>query len=329
MSTSTEAGDQPRTAGRYRATGAVAGLVILAAGAAGLVSSLQRVGPTSTVGGSTRGIAAQPTHGQAGEPIAARSSFAASGAPASAEKVSSGASGAAFGERIEESGNLTVVVPAAQIQPDMGRLMALAQGFGGFVASTDTQSASPGSPAQGSVTLDVPVGSFAEAVARARSLGKVSSLSTQATDVTGQYVDLQARITADEDTRQQYLTIMSKATTTGSVLAVQAQLDNLQSQLQQLQGQLKQLTSETTYATLSVTLSEKTVAPPPKPVPGLEKAWRSAVRGFVAGFEGVVRVAGPLAFALLLAGTLYFFGRFAWRSWRLRRRPPAATQAEP
>ena len=76
-----------------------------------------------------------------------------------------------------------------------------------------------------------------------RPSGKTTKLTTKATDVTGQYVDLQSRIAALEASRQQYLTIMAKATTVGDVLAVQAQLDTIQSQIEQLQGQLQVLTS--------------------------------------------------------------------------------------
>ena len=196
--------------------------------------------------------------------------------------------------KIEETGGLTLVVPGAQIQADLSRVATLAVASGGFVASTQTQSAAPGTAAQGTMTLQIPEASFNGVLAEVRGLGRVASLTTSATDVTGQYVDLQARITALQDSRQQYLTIMAKATTIGGILAVQAQLQNLQSQLEQLQGQLQVLNNQTTYATLAVTLSQKAVTPPPPPKPesGLLKAWHAAVGGFVAGFEGVVRVAG-------------------------------------
>ena len=46
--------------------------------------------------------------------------------------------------------------------------------------------------------------------------------------MTGQYVDLQARLTALEDSRQQYLTILAKATSIGDILSVQEQLDSIQ-----------------------------------------------------------------------------------------------------
>jgi Domain of unknown function (DUF4349) len=229
--------------------------------------------------------------------------------------------------KIEETGGLTLVVPGAQIQPDLSRVAALAVANGGFVAGTQTQSASPGTPAQGTITLQVPEADFNAVLDQVRGLGRVASLTTSATDVTGQYVDLQARITALEDSRQQYLTIMAKATTIGGILAVQEQLQSLQSQLEQLQGQLQLLNNETTYATLAVTLSQKVVTPPPpRPEPGILKAWHAAVGGFVAGFEGVVRVAGPLFFALLLLTAILLLGRWAWK---FRPRRPSAPAAEP
>lgn len=243
---------------------------------------------------------------------------------------SSEANGVTAAARIDETGSITVLTPGSQVQPDVARLTALAIGDGGFVASTVTQSASPGSPAQATVTLQVPDASFASALGQVRELGKVASLSTSATDVTGQYVDIQSQITALQDSRQQYLTIMTKATTIGGILAVQSQLDSLQSQLQQLQGQLQLLGSETTYATLAVTLSQKVVTPPPpRPQSGFAMAWHSAVSGFVAGCEGVVRVAGPLFFVLLLLGAAYLVARFSWRLYRRRGTSPGPPSPAP
>jgi hypothetical protein len=230
--------------------------------------------------------------------------------------------------KIEETGGITLVVPAARIQPDLSRVGALATAIGGFVASTQTQSAASGMPAQGTITLQVPEANFNAVLAEVRGLGRVASLTTSANDVTGQYVDLQARITALQDSRQQYLEIMAKATTVGGILAVQEQLQNLQGQLEQLQGQLQLLDNQTTYATLAVTLSQKVVTPPPpRPESGLLKAWHAAVGGFVAGFEGVVRVAGPLFFGLLLLAALFLVGRWAWK-YRPRRASGPATGHE-
>ena len=203
--------------------------------------------------------------------------------------------------KIEQTGSLTLTVGRGELNRTVTQLTALAGAYGGFVANSQTQS---GATPSGSVTLQVPVNSFATVLKRSQALGKTSDLATKATDVTGQYVDLQARITALQASRQQYLTILATATTVGDVLAVQEQIDTIQSQIEQLQGQLQLLTSQTSYSTLTVTVSEGTPAPPPSPLPesGLVRAWHASVGGFVAGVEGVIRIAGPLLFALLLLG---------------------------
>jgi hypothetical protein len=195
----------------------------------------------------------------------------------------------------------------------------LATAYGGFVASSQTQSgAGTGGSPYGSVTLQVPVDNFGAALKAAQTLGKTSSLTTKATDVTAQYVDLQSRIAALEESRQQYLTILSKATTVGDVLAVQTQLDAIQSQIEQLQGQLQVLTGETSYSTLAVTVTEgsRPAPPPPLPESGLVRAWHDSTDGFLAGIEGTIRIAGPLLFALLCLAALVLGGRVLWRRYQ-------------
>ena len=214
--------------------------------------------------------------------------------------------------KIQQSGSLTLTVGRGKLSRTIAQLSALAVSGGGFVADTQTQS---GGAPSGSVTLQVPVQSFAATLQKAQALGRVSDLSTKATDVTGQYVDLQSRIAALQASRQQYLTILAKATTVGDVLAVQEQIDALQSQIEQLQSQLQLLTSQTSYSTLTVSVGESAPSPSPSPLPesGLVRAWHASIGGFVTGVEDVIRVAGPLVFALLLLGAILAGARAFWR----------------
>jgi Domain of unknown function (DUF4349) len=224
--------------------------------------------------------------------------------------------------RIEQTGSLDLTVAKGSLSATIGKLSSLAARYDGFVANLQTQSGGTGGgPPTGTITLQIPVASFSSALADAQSLGKASQLSTKATDVTGQYVDLQDQITSLEASRQQYLTIMTRASSIGDVLAVQAQLNSLQSQIQQLQGQLQVLSSETAYSTLTVTASEAgPVHHPPVPVgsSSLAKAWHASVHGFIVGMEGLVRIAGPVLFVVLCLGALVIGGRLSWR--RLQRR---------
>jgi hypothetical protein len=224
--------------------------------------------------------------------------------------------------RIEQTGSLDLRVARGAVSATVDRLDALAGANDGFVASSQTDSGTSGGSPSGTVTLEVPVASFSAALEGAESLGKVSQLTTNATDVTAQYVDLQSQITALEASRQQYLTIMTRASSIGDVLAVQAQLDSLQSQIQQLQGQLAVLGSETDYSKLTIGVSE-TAAPPHHRAAaaapsGLAKAWHDSVHGFVVGTEGLIRIAGPALFALLCLAAALLGGQLFWR--RLQRR---------
>jgi hypothetical protein len=222
--------------------------------------------------------------------------------------------------KIEQTGSLELTVAKGALSTTMTKLTSLATAYGGFVANSQTQSStSGGAVPSGTVTVQIPVASFSNVLKAAQSLGKASQLTTKATDVTGQYVDLQSQITALQASRQQYLTIMTKASSIGDVLAVQAQLDSLQTQIQQLQGQLAVIASETSYSTLTVTVGE--ASPSLHPVApartGVAKAWHDSVHGFVEGIEGLIRIAGPVLFVLLCLAVLGLGSRIFWR--RLQR----------
>jgi uncharacterized protein DUF4349 len=224
--------------------------------------------------------------------------------------------------KIEQTGTLSLIVAKDSLTKTMTELAFLATANNGFVASTQTQSGSgsPSGSTGGSVTLQVPVASFSQVLKQAQSFGKTSSLSTKATDVTGQYVNLQAQITALQASLQQYLTIMTKATSIGDILSVQSQINTIQSQIQQLQGQLQVLTHETAYSTLTVMVNEKMIPVPvvsAHPQSGLAKAWHESVHGFIDAVEWLIRIAGPALFVLLFAGAIVVGARFGWRRYRL------------
>ena len=327
------------TAGRHRVISAAACIVValVVAGTVGalvrspsgptLTSSLPRTGLVAPVAGATttvpQGSAVAGGSSRTAAPLPSNGAQHAASTPAvttptpTSPSLPSGAVGQP--SKIEQTGALGLSVGRGDLDRTMTRLTSLAGAFGGFVASSQTQSgAGTGGAPYGSITLQVPVNDFSTVLKQAQALGKTSDLTTKATDVTGQYVDLQSRITALEDSRQQYLTILAKATTVGDVLAVQEQLDGIQSQIEQLQGQLNLLNSQTSYSTLTVTVSEGTPPPRPGPVPesGVVRAWHDSVGGFVDGVEGVIRLAGPVLFALLCLGVLVVGGRALWRRYQ-------------
>ncbi len=224
--------------------------------------------------------------------------------------------------KVVTTGTIDLALGSDPVGPAVTRLTTIANGAGGFVAKSDVQ-VGPSSgtvPSSGTLVLQVPQAAFASVLTQVQSIAKVTSMSSTSTDVTSQYVDLQARINALQVSRQQYLTILGQATSIGDILAVQSQLDTIQSQIEQLQGQLNLLDSQTTYSTLTVSLSQSGHRPPPPPTPqsGVGRAWHQSVSGFTSGVEWLIRIAGRTLFVLLVLAVLAFVGRWAWRAWRRR-----------
>jgi uncharacterized protein DUF4349 len=264
--------------------------------------------------------------GTAGSTAAPSAQAAGGSVPAATAAPTTPATGTPSGvaaqpARIEQTGTLTLKVGRHALATTMSKLTFLADANGGFVSNSQTQ-AGQGNGATGTVTLQVPVNSFSAVLKSAQALGATEALSTKATDVTGQYVNLQAQITALQATQQQYLLIMTKATTIGDILSVESQLSNLATQIDQLQGQENLLNSETTYSTLTVQVTEATL--PHHHVThhrrtGLSAAWHDSLHGFAAGVDGLVRVAGPIVFGLLCLAVLLVLGRLSWRRYQRHR----------
>jgi len=224
--------------------------------------------------------------------------------------------------KIESTGNVDLRIGKGQVESAFARLTRMVSSDRGFVVSSQERVGinSAGKFSYGVMVLEVPQRSFDALVTQVQKAGRATSVVTSSSDVTSQYVDLRARISAAEASRQQYLAIMSKATTISNILAVQSQLNNLQSQIEQLQGQLNVLNNATTYGTLTVSLTEtgqqNNVT---KPKSGFAKAWHDGVSGFISGFEWVVRLAGPALFAVLALGAAFVIARYARRAIRRRR----------
>jgi Domain of unknown function (DUF4349) len=288
----------------------------------GIVSGLS-AGPT-VHGGSSGSAAPLPSNGATQPPTGAAgagSSSSGTAAPsASAPPLPPGSVGQSA--KVESKGSINLTIGDGKLQSVLAKLTDLAVGAGGFVASSENQVGAGGSgpPSSGTIVLRIPESSFASTVSRVQQDGHATSVTTSSTDVTGEYVDLQARITALQASRQQYLTIMTQATSIGDILAVQSQLDTLQSQIEQLQGQLSVLTDETNYGTLTVSVVEagQRPIPPVPPRTGLDKAWHDGIGGFVSGFEWLLRIAGTTLFVLLCLAALIVVGRWAWGASRRR-----------
>ncbi len=179
------------------------------------------------------------------------------------------------GRYLVRTGTLDLVVAKGQVAQTAGRVAGITQGFGGYVVSSEVSSGGSVVPLQTTppvplpsggpyavATVRIPAASYDQAIADFSRLGRVQDLSTSAQDVTGQYVDLSARLAHYQAVEQRLLVFLARTTTVGQALAVQQSIDATQLTVEELTGELKALRETVVFSTLTVGISEKPTCPP-------------------------------------------------------------------
>lgn len=140
------------------------------------------------------------------------------------------------------------------------RAQAIATALGGDVLSL-SQSGS-GDTRSAFLAIRVPSTRFAEALRELKALeGEVNTSAVNAQDVTDQFVDLQARLTAKQAEEQRYLAILARANTIDEILKVDSALANVRVQIEQLTAQINSIKNRTEFSTISMSISTLSALP--------------------------------------------------------------------
>lgn len=148
-----------------------------------------------------------------------------------------------------KTGSLELGVNA--IDSALAQASAKIAGLNGYVSAS--QRSGDGDQAAASVTYRIPARNWDSALGALRSLAdKVLGEQTQTVEVTGQVIDLAARITNLQATEKALQAIMTQATKISDVLAVQQQLTDVRGQIEQLTAEKQHLQEQAAFGTLTV-----------------------------------------------------------------------------
>lgn len=185
------------------------------------------------------------------------------------------------------------------------RLVAIAEGAGGFVASSSY--AQTGAAPEGSFTLRVPAPRFGAVLEDIERLGKVEVRRIGGQDVTEEFVDVQARVRNLERHEQRLLSFMEHATKVSDLLAIEQELSRVRGEIEMLTGRLRFLGNQVDLATVEVVMRQKT----PKAggfwdfgatLQRMKAAFLTTIRQILAAAERAGIVISALTPVLLLAG---------------------------
>ena len=195
--------------------------------------------------------------------------------------------------KIIKTGHITLEVE--DIVEAMDKVAEVADELGGYVVSSHKSEGEK--QVSGSVRIRIPADKFDEAFNRLRQLAiSVPYESTEARDVTEEYVDLEARLHNLEATEAQYLALLEKAETVEEMLKVQQALSNVRGEIERIEGRMKYLERTSDMSLIEVGLKEAR---------GLAEPWSAS-----AAFKSAVR--GLTAFGRGLATAVMWLGVFCW-----------------
>ncbi|MEW5990973.1 MAG: DUF4349 domain-containing protein [Chloroflexota bacterium] len=124
--------------------------------------------------------------------------------------------------------------------------------LGGYVSGSEQYG--EGDEVFATITYRIPAEQWGAAIKALRELAiKVVTERTSTEDVTGQVVDLRARIANLQATEKALQAIMTQATKISDVLEVQAELTKVRGEIESATAQRQHLEEQAAYSTLSVT----------------------------------------------------------------------------
>ena len=226
----------------------------------------------------------------------------------------------AVGPRVVQTATLRVSVPRGELPGAIDEARSIAAGLGGFVVGSTSSRAPRGGIERGSLTLRVPAGDYAAAMRSLARIGRIEAQEETGTDVSQEFVDLEARRRHLAAVERQLLTLLERAASVPAALAVQSQLNETQLQLEQVRGRLRYLEDRTAYATITLGLRERDPAAADAGDEGwgVVDAWRAGARAFVFVAGRVFVVVAAAAPFVALLGLAFLAARVARRRWLAR-----------
>ena len=156
-----------------------------------------------------------------------------------------------------------VELHVANLDEARAKLDALLAEVKGYVAKSDEGGRTGGTRA-GTWKVRVPVGAFHDFLARVQTFGELVSKTSDAQDVTEEYVDLEARLKnlrAEEAVLNKLL--QEKAQSTADLLAFRKQITDVREQIERLQARLTTLARLSAMTTIDLVMSEDRPFVPP------------------------------------------------------------------
>lgn len=203
---------------------------------------------------------------------------------------------------------------------DLAAVRALVAAQGGYLASSSENTAGSARQKARSCTLvaRIPAENYEAFMQGAGGIGSVSHKSEQSEDVTGQYLDVESRLSSLNTQKQRLEELIAQAATLEDLLTLEDKLAEVQYQLENYAAQRNALSDQIAYSTVTVYLNEvvQYTADEPRFVQQLKEVCGDSWQRFGEVLKGLLfAVILLLPYAVVLGGgaALIWAARRGWR----------------
>lgn len=200
----------------------------------------------------------------------------------------------------------------------------IASSYQGFVDGSNLYEIQDGVQA-GTMTIRVPSVSFESAIAAIKELAvKVNREQSNASDVTAQFVDLEAQVKNYKAEEAQYQEIMKRAVKIEDVLNVASRLADVRGRIESVQGQINYLSRQVEMSTITISLKgESNIAVGGviwRPLEVAKKAVQDLLEGLASFVDFLIRLviylpvlALKIAFIAIVVALIWKAGKKLYR----------------
>ena len=171
-------------------------------------------------------------------------------------------------------------------------------GQGGWIESTNENTNSYSGLRTAYLTLRVPQDALDSFLEGTEGLGRVTSRSESAQDVTASYQDTQTRLNTQLALMERLQALINESGDLSDLLALESQIADTQYQIDSLQTSLNRTDRQVSYSTVSITLQEEKVAELTDTTVSFGERLLSAVQ---VGLESLVGFLGDMVVFLVAA----------------------------
>jgi hypothetical protein len=109
------------------------------------------------------------------------------------------------------------------------------------------------------ITIRVPSEKFEALLSKiSESAKKLDIKNISATDVTEEYVDIEARLQTKKELENRYKVLLERARTIDEILKIEKQIGDLRTEIESIEGRYKYLNDRISFSTLTVVFYERT-----------------------------------------------------------------------